>query len=64
MSPEVGLAWRSGYRGQGTTITVLDNFGSNDKFQGNLTGKVQPDFDTSHPFFTPWSKSARYESMS
>ena len=41
MSPEVGLAWRSGYRGQRTTITVLDNFGSNNKFEGNLTGKVQ-----------------------
>ena len=22
-----------------------------------------PDFDSFHPFFTPWPKSARYESM-
>jgi len=26
MNPELGDAWRQGYQGQGTTITVIDNF--------------------------------------
>lgn len=29
MSPEIGDAWREGFRGQGTTITVIDDFRSN-----------------------------------
>ena len=43
MSSEVGDAWRQGYRGQGTTITVIDQFNGpdTDKFEGNLSGKVQ-----------------------
>ena len=27
-------------------------------------GTERPDFDSFHPFFTPWPKSGRYESMS
>lgn len=41
MSTEIGQAWSQGYRGQGTTITVIDDFRSNSGFYGNLTGKVQ-----------------------
>ena len=41
MSPEVGDAWRQGYRGQGTTITVVDEFSGLDIFKGNLNGRVQ-----------------------
>lgn len=36
MSPDIGSAWRSGYRGQGTTITVVDDFSSAYGFSGNL----------------------------
>lgn len=36
MSPEIGRAWALGYRGQGTTITVIDDFRSNARFRGNL----------------------------
>jgi len=38
MSPEVGAAWTSGYRGQGITITVVDDFSSGNRFWGNLGG--------------------------
>ena len=41
MSPEVGAAWSAGYRGQGTTITVIDDFGSASRFSGNLGTGVQ-----------------------
>ena len=36
MSPEVGAAWSAGYKGQGTTITVVDDFSSGSRFSGNL----------------------------
>lgn len=36
MSPEVGDAWRAGYKGQGTTITVIDDFSSSNRYAGNL----------------------------
>jgi len=36
MSPEVGAAWKSNYKGQGTTITIVDDFKSSSKFSGNL----------------------------
>lgn len=41
MSPEVGEAWRQGYRGQGVTITVVDDFRSNWGYFGNLTGTTE-----------------------
>ena len=41
MSPEVGDAWRQGYRGQGTTITVVDEFSGRSGFEANLNGRVQ-----------------------
>ena len=41
MSPEVGAAWKQNYRGQGTTITVVDDFRSSSAFYGNLTGVRQ-----------------------
>jgi subtilisin family serine protease len=36
MSPEVAAAWASGYRGQGITITIVDDFSSRSRFSGNL----------------------------
>lgn len=36
MSPEVADAWDDGYTGQGVTITVIDDFNSNDRFIGDL----------------------------
>lgn len=36
MSPEVGTAWASGYKGQNVTITVVDDFSNTSKFSGNL----------------------------
>lgn len=40
MSPEVQDAWDDGYTGQGVTITVIDDFNSNDRFIGDLgTGR-------------------------
>lgn len=36
MSPEVSDAWASGFRGQGTTITVVDDFSSRNYYFGNL----------------------------
>lgn len=39
MSKEIGDAWALGYKGQGTTITVVDQFNSGSGILGNLTGK-------------------------
>ena len=36
MSPDVGAAWSAGYKGQGVTITVVDDFSSASRFSGNL----------------------------
>lgn len=36
MNTDVGAAWSAGYKGQGTTITVVDDFRSTSKFAGNL----------------------------
>lgn len=38
MSTDVSAAWASGYKGQGTTITMVDEFSgpSSDKFSGNF----------------------------
>lgn len=36
MHTDVGTAWGLGYKGQGTTITIVDDFTSNNKFGGNL----------------------------
>jgi subtilisin family serine protease len=41
MSPEVGEAWSLGYRGQGVTITVVDDFRSRWGYSGNLTGTTE-----------------------
>jgi hypothetical protein len=38
MSPEVGQAWTEGYRGQNVTITVVDDFSSNSRSWGDLSG--------------------------
>lgn len=36
MSPEVGDAWAAGYKGAGVTVTVVDDFRSNQGLYGNL----------------------------
>jgi subtilisin family serine protease len=41
MSPEVRDAWRSGYKGQGTTITFVDDFRSSARYYGNFNGTLQ-----------------------
>jgi hypothetical protein len=41
MSPDVRGAWNAGYRGQGTTITMVDEFSGNDPFWGKLTNSWQ-----------------------
>ncbi len=41
MSTDVALAWRNQYFGQGTTITVVDDFSSASKFAGRLTSVTQ-----------------------
>lgn len=40
MSSDVQGAWNAGYKGQGTSITVVDDFAGR-AFSGNLTGSVQ-----------------------
>lgn len=36
MSPEVADAWKQGYKGSGVTVTVVDDFRSNQGLYGNL----------------------------
>ena len=36
MSTEIGDAWALGFKGQGTTITIVDDFNSSFTFSGNL----------------------------
>lgn len=36
MSPDVGAAWAAGYKGQGVTITLVDDFSSSTRFSGNF----------------------------
>jgi subtilisin family serine protease len=36
MSPEIGAAWTAGYKGQGVTITFVDDFKSASMFSGKL----------------------------
>ena len=41
MSSDVGAAWKSGYKGQGTTVTVVDDFTGNSFIRGRLTSVTQ-----------------------
>ncbi len=41
MSPDVGAAWATGYKGQGVTITMVDDFSSTSRFSGNFGIGVQ-----------------------
>jgi len=41
MSSEVRSAWNSGYKGQNTTITFVDDFKSNYGYYGNFNGTFQ-----------------------
>ena len=36
MSPDVRSAWNLGFKGQGSTITVVDDFSNRSRFSGNL----------------------------
>jgi len=40
MSSDVGQAWASGYKGQGVTIQVVDQFRSNQTYLGTMTGSL------------------------
>ena len=40
MSTDVSAAWARGYKGQGVSISVVDDF-ENDPFTGNLTGRTE-----------------------
>ncbi|UCI29651.1 S8 family serine peptidase [Mesorhizobium sp. B4-1-4] len=41
MSPDVGAAWAAGYKGQGVTMTIVDDFSSSSRFSGNFGVGVQ-----------------------
>jgi hypothetical protein len=41
MNPELSDAWKAGYRGQGTTITIVDDFKSNTRYLGNFSGPLE-----------------------
>lgn len=41
MHPDVGSAWDRGYKGQGATITVVDEFNGGSTIGGNLAGSAQ-----------------------
>lgn len=41
MSPDVGAAWSLGYKGQGTNITVVDDFRSGTGYWGKLASGLQ-----------------------
>ena len=41
MSPELSDAWRSGYKGQGTTITFVDDVKSRTGYYGNFNGSKE-----------------------
>ncbi|MGX7874321.1 S8 family serine peptidase [Mesorhizobium sp. ORM6] len=41
MSPDVGAAWAAGYKGQGVTMTIVDDFSSSTRFSGNFGLGVQ-----------------------
>lgn len=41
MSTEVGAAWGKGFKGQGVTITVVDDFNGQNRYSGNLSGTRQ-----------------------
>lgn len=41
MSPEVGEAWKQGYKGESTSIHVIDDFKSSYEFYGKLNSDVQ-----------------------
>lgn len=41
MQSEIGRAWSLGFRGQGTAITVIDDFSSTRRISGNLRGTTE-----------------------
>jgi subtilisin family serine protease len=41
MHPDVGTAWDRGYKGQGATITVVDEFNGGSTIGGNFAGSAQ-----------------------
>ena len=41
MTPDVGAAWAAGYKGNGVTITIVDDFSSSSRFSGNFGVGVQ-----------------------
>ncbi len=51
MSSDIPAAWSSGYKGQGTTITFVDDFSTaaSHKFSGNMNGSTQ---NQAHGYWT------------
>jgi subtilisin family serine protease len=41
MNSEIGKAWSLGFRGQGTSITIIDDFRSGSTYAGNLRGVTE-----------------------
>ena len=41
MHSEIGAAWSQGYKGQGTSITVIDDFRSRSRLNANLRGTTE-----------------------
>lgn len=41
MSPEIADAWSQGYRGQGSKVTVIDDFTSHSRYRGKLDLRTQ-----------------------
>lgn len=41
MSPDLSAAWKAGYEGQGTTVTMVDEFSGRDPFSGDFNGTWQ-----------------------
>jgi subtilisin family serine protease len=41
MHSEIGAAWSQGYKGQGTSITVIDDFRSRSRITGDLRGTTE-----------------------
>jgi hypothetical protein len=51
MSSDIPAAWSQGYKGQGATITFVDDFSTaaSSKFSGNMSGRVQ---NQAHGYWT------------
>lgn len=49
MSPDIGDAWKQGFKGAGASMTFVDDFSNSNQFSGDLNGKTQTQ---GHGFWT------------